>query len=284
MSDRARSAWKWIGSILAALFFFANLGGSAVLSGPMADQFFRASAPQLADLRTYLDWYVAGRYANLEATLDPEINRKSADASLRHLHSLLPRSANPDIRVVGFQMNWDQGVLARQGSFELSRNGVWALVQITTASGDGGNKIVGLYVTPLTQSLERANAFLRPEGAGQILLLMMAILIGLCAVVTTYAAIFAPGIRRRWLWALLANVGIVHLTVNWTSGETNVQPIWIGFPVAGISHSAPALPWSLLITLPLGVIFFWTVHWNTQSRAVTAPQAPAETVPPALDV
>ena len=85
----------------------------------------------------------------------------------------------------------------------------------------------------------------------------------------------APKFKRKWLWAIMAFVGVGSATMNWTTGVSNFQPLMLSLIGAGATHQGflGFFPWILKFTLPIGAI---AALWRAAKarRTVAEPTLP----------
>jgi hypothetical protein len=141
-------------------------------------------------------------------------------------------------------------------SFEYQFPSKWLLINVATQKKGGVSTIIGFNVYPLSDSLENINRFtLTGKTPLQYATLAFAILIPLFILSVLVLCIRTKMTKRKWLWIIFILFGIGRLTVNWTTGQWQVAPLY--FLLLGSGAFAPPYgAWLISISLPLGAILF----------------------------
>jgi hypothetical protein len=128
----------------------------------------------------------------------------------------------------------------------------WALVEASIETAGGPPKLVGFYIEPTPGEPMSMNAF-RLGGAGTAGLAMLAAM--LAAVLVTIAGvmrIWRSGLfRHRWLWTLGALIGITTLSMNWSTGAVQFQPIAVQILSVSAVKQPVYAPWVLGVSIPV---------------------------------
>jgi hypothetical protein len=86
--------------------------------------------------------------------------------------------------------------------------------------------------------------------------------------------------QRRWLWALVAFVGVTKVTMNWATGIVVYQFLNVQLFGAALSKPATLSPWWIGFTFPAGALLALHQRRRALARAA-APVLPP--VPPEPD-
>lgn len=106
------------------------------------------------------------------------------------------------------------------------------------------------------------------KSVGQYLFLTIVVLSPLLMLAALTKVVRTPGLRRKWLWAILAFAGLLSFQMNWTTGEIAVNYLTLQLIGAGVLRGPSALdPWLLTFTLPVGAILILTGVWANPKRA-----------------
>jgi hypothetical protein len=81
------------------------------------------------------------------------------------------------------------------------------------------------------------------------------------------------GLKRKWLWGILAFFGLFLFRMNWTSGEIGGDLLTIQFLGAGATRISAFEPWFLTATLPIGAMLILAGVWANPARARVRPSA-----------
>jgi uncharacterized membrane protein len=110
------------------------------------------------------------------------------------------------------------------------------------------------------------------KSVGHYLFLAMAVLSPLAMVAALVKVIRTDGLRRKWLWGILAFLGLLSLQMNWTTGEVTVHYLTVQLLGAGILKAAsPLAPWTLIFSVPVGAALILAGVWTNPRRAKQRP-------------
>lgn len=70
----------------------------------------------------------------------------------------------------------------------------------------------------------------------------------------TFRSVLQSSVPARRRWALASLVGVIALTIDWTTGAFSVHRLSIRLPVFLISRAGPDAPWFFTAMIPLGAI------------------------------
>jgi hypothetical protein len=154
----------------------------------------------------------------------------------------------------------------------------WGAVTMTVASELGIRYIDGIRANNLKRSFEDANAFtFRDKGAGHYVMLALLIVCIGASFSVAFLAVRTP-MPRRWLWALLALVGVSNFVFNWSTGESGIQFLSVLLFGGAALRAGPAAPWILKAAFPIGAL----LTWRRIQRARNPTTAAATNPPPSL--
>jgi hypothetical protein len=80
-------------------------------------------------------------------------------------------------------------------------------------------------------------------------------------IVVTIIAEIRTKMPYKILWVLFSLLGVIKLSLNWSTGEISFQLLSIQLLGSGMVRSGP-FPWTLFISLPLGALLFWSYNYN----------------------
>lgn len=208
----------------------------------------------------------AGRIAAVQARLTPEAAAVVTPAQILALRAYTEPQSPTARRLIGLStFNSMKGPETQNLAYELTYPGKTVLYQITlqrpTATAAWGVETVNLN-RATDAELARSGFTLSGRSLAQLSFLAATILSPLLMLTAIILVVRATGLKRKWLWALLALVGIGSATMNWTTGEANFQPITAMIIGAGVVKQGASnfFPWILKFTLPIGaVIALWRV-------------------------
>lgn len=240
--------------VLAAL---AVLGLALMAGGfdlfrldPTADAAGRLAYAQLHD----------GQFDALLAHSTTEMRTPGAKAKLAQVRAMLPAGPPRSTKAVGrrdmrfpgreetlaLSQEYDYGdrvVLAQTALVRKDFNAPWLVnglhAQVATNAQLATTKFTLDGSTPLRQIGFLAATILSP-------LLMLAALA---------KVVFTRDLERKWLWGILAFIGVFSFHMNWMTGSVDIQ--WASLQVIGVGAMKGAsrfAPWILTCAFPLGAL------------------------------
>lgn len=260
---------RWIigTSVLLCLLLLAGCQASRLA------QLFGSPADEKAASH-YVDLLRDRQYAAIEAVVDPSQRRPDLHQKLETMASYLPSASPTSVKVVGVQSMQRSGERTISYTFQYQYPDRWLLIRVVRRTTDGSTTLLGLRVQPLPAALETINRFtLHGKSALQYAVLAAAIVVPLLCIYALALCVRTPLRGRRWPWILFIIFGLVTVSVNWTSGQWNVQAISFLLFGAGASK-APYGPWIISVGFPLGAIWFLARRRHLIRQATQAPVPP----------
>ena len=234
-----------------------------------------------------------GRFDQVEDQLDPSIRNAQIRDGLTRMHDMFPSAQPASIKAVeagtvrgrnGFTTNitleyeFAPQIMPTSGRTELEPRS-WLLAQVVILRSDGARTIRGLAVTPTSKSFEEMNEFtLADKGTSQYAGLSLALGV---AGITLYALVLCIRSKigkKKWIWLIPMLVGLLRVTVNWTTGHWTFTPLNVQIPPVNVAVAAYG-PWQIIICAPVGAITF-LLYGRRLPKAITT-LSPAQ--PPTLD-
>lgn len=222
----------------------------------------------------------------LEAAADPSLDRSTLRPGLEQMAQALPAGAVKRSEAVGWYVQSKVSFGAEgQGSrfvdvvieYEFEPN--QTILVMAKLSGEPDQlRVLGFHLNPLPAPLGQINA-LTLAGKGPLHALFIALaLTSLSTCLYAFVrCLRSKGLRRKWLWALFTLTGCGMVALDWTSGEINVQPLFVSLFCAGLVRSGPVAPWVLSFSLPVGALIFL---WRQRAAAIDLANAAAMPSPP----
>ncbi len=229
-----------------------------------------------------------GRFDQLEDQLDPSIRNAQIRDSLTRMHDVFPSAQPASIKTVeagsvrsrnGFtthitlEYEFAPQIMPTSGRTELMPRS-WRLAQVVILRSDGARTIRGLAVTPTSKSFAEMNEFtLADKGISQYAGLLLALGV---AWITLYALVLCIRStigKKKWFWLILMLVGLLRVTVNWTTGQWTFMPLAYQIPPVNVSVYSYG-PWQIIIYAPVGAIMF-LLYCGRLPKAITT-SSPAQ--------
>ncbi|WP_206098383.1 hypothetical protein [Oleiagrimonas sp. MCCC 1A03011] len=192
---------------------------------------------------------------------DPTEIGADAQAKLKKMVDMLPSGKPLSHKLVGAwhmsKLNGDNDGKTSRLIYEYQYPGhAWVLITVTQHVDQRGRMITGMWINPLTDSVEHANRFtLYGKGPGYFAMLAAVIGVPLLVLYALIRCIRTPMRRRKWLWIVFILFGVTSLSLNWTTGALHFNLLTIQLFGAGAQAQLYS-PWILSVGLPVGAIVF----------------------------
>ena len=114
---------------------------------------------------------------------------------------------------------------------------------------EGSDTVVtGVNVQPLRDSLENINRFtFEGKGGVHYAVFAVAVIVPLFVLSALVLCVRTPIPKRKWLWILFVLVGFAQLTLNWSDGNVNINPLSVQLFGASFWKAGPFAPWLLSV-------------------------------------
>lgn len=207
-----------------------------------------------------------GRVAKIQARLTPEAAKMVTPQQILSLRPFAETTPPKTRRLVTMEIfnALDGGPQTQNLTYELAYPGRTVLYRVTLKrpSATAPWQVQTANLNKATDAqLAKSGFTLNGRSPTQLAFLAATVFSPVLMLTAIIAVTRAPGLKRKWLWALLALVGIGSAAMNWTTGQTWFQPLSVNLIGAGISQEGASnfFPWMLKFTLPLGAV---VAHWR----------------------
>lgn len=197
------------------------------------------------------------RFDLLEERLDASLREPDARRKLGELAALIPNSQPKSIVVIGSNTMKRETDTDYNLTYEYEYDSGWMIEYVFLQRKAGKLFLSGLQVIPQPQSQKLINAFgFAGKGPLHYIVFGLACAIPILIIVALALCIKTRGLQRKWLWILFIAVGLVQISLNWTNGQFNIQPVSFQLLGAGFLQPGPYGPIVLTISLPIGALAF----------------------------
>ena len=208
--------------------------------------------------RHLVDLFAAKNFSAIEAELAPELRQPDARSKFEEMSRILPAAAPISVKTVGAHTlkahNGETYRLLFEYAYPDSK---WVLVSTVLERRDGKLLLAGVHFQPLSQSLETLNRFtFAGKGPLHYVVLALAILIPLFVLYALVVCAKTKHLNRKWLWLIFILLGVVQLSLNWTTGAWELQVLRVLLFGAGFWQAGPSAPIIFNIAVPLGAMVF----------------------------
>lgn len=208
--------------------------------------------------KNYIGLLRAQKFDQIENDIDPAIKAKSPNIHqmLLKMAALMPAEDPLSVKLVGANSFTGNTVHKSNITYEYQYPDRWLMVNVAVQKKDGVSTLIGFNVRKLPDSLENSNKFgLSGKSALQYAVLAAAVIAPLFSLYALVLCIRTKMQSKKWLWIVCILLGIGGLSINWTTGNWNFQPLYV--QLFSVSAFAPMYgAWTICVSLPLGAIWF----------------------------
>jgi hypothetical protein len=222
----------------------------------MADKLIPKEESQFA--RNYLQKLQSKDFDYVRRYVDKSIASEVTDQKLTEISAYFPSGSLISTEIIGSQVNVLNSQWQGNFTFEYQFSDGWSLANVVLKKSNETLSVVGFNVYRTAASQKEINKFsLNGKSAVQFMVLAMAAVSAIFVLVTAYFCIRTPMPKRKWLWLLFVLVGIGSISVNWTTGQYWIQPLYVMLFLSPANSAGPFAPWIISTSLPIGAIIFW---------------------------
>jgi len=206
----------------------------------------------------YLNKLRAKDFDYVKSQMSAETLAKANDALLLKMSNYFYKGKLLSTEIIGSQVKTFNDKWQGNFFFEYHFSDGWNLASAALKKVDGKYKVIALNVSQTSSSQKELNKFtLKNKSYSQYLFLLLAIIVPVFIIVTTYFCIRAPIPERKWLWVFFVLLGIFSIQVDWTTGATNIDPLSAHLLGISVTSASPHAAWIISISFPLGAIMYW---------------------------
>lgn len=220
------------------------------------------SSADRVSLEKPFDDLVAGRDGDILSALVPGGDPAQVQAGIDQLQGLLPEEETPSAsRMVNWRVtagtggNWLTAVAEHEFRDHIARSETI----LTRASTEQPWLLHTLNVNVAARSEIPDNSI---SFAGRppiyIAIVVAAFVLPFFMLATFWAVLFWPGLKPRWVWAIMAILGFGQLSLNCTTGDIGAHLLSFNvFGASAFTTGSAFDPWIISVAAPLGAIAFW---------------------------
>jgi hypothetical protein len=226
--------------------------------------------------REYAQALQQEKFDRIERDLDPSLKTSFSAETFSKMAALFPSNDPESSKVVGAHTNRMGDRTTSDITLEYEFPNKWLLVNVVTQKTGDVSTLVGMRVTPMSDSLENLNRF---TLAGKSPVQYFALLCGIGSLVFTLyvfgICIRTKGFKRKWLWLIAVLMGVGYFGVNWNTGQWTFQILAFQIPCFSMKHDLYG-PWIVGAYFPLGAIFFLWRRWEMNVNGELIPDLTSE--------
>jgi hypothetical protein len=222
----------------------------------MADKLIPKEESQFA--QNYLQKLQSKDFEYVRKYVDKSIESEVTDQKLTEISAYFPTGSLISTEIIGSQVNVLNSQWQGNFTFEYQFSDGWSVANVVLKKINETVSVVGFNVYRTMASQKEINKFsFNGKSAIQFMVFAMAVVSAIFVLVTAYFCIRTPIPKRKWLWVLFILVGVGSISVNWTTGQYGVQPLYVMLFSAAAISAGPFAPWIISTSLPIGAIIFW---------------------------
>jgi hypothetical protein len=148
----------------------------------------------------------------------------------------------------------------------------WAILEMRVERRQGALLVTGMHVETTKSSLAEMNSFVFSGRPARFYFVVVGAIVSLlCCLTALIFVLRTKMMPRRWLWSIVALIGVCQYTINWSTGEGGWSLLRVQLFGAGALRSGIS-PWLVSFSAPLGAACaLWHRHQflTRASRAET---------------
>ena len=198
--------------------------------------------------------------ASLETNFSPSLATVGLRTTLENMAALFPMDEPRAVKVAAFEEYKTKAATDLALEYQFPHE--WILVRISVLKHGDSLSIGGLFVDPLSSSVEDIVGWgWARRSAKHYTFLSAAVITPLFILAVFVVCLESRLHKRKWLWLIFILFGIGQFTLNWHTGEVRVDPLYLQFLGAGwlaptMLYSPLVWPLYIIVSLPVGAIVF----------------------------
>jgi hypothetical protein len=259
--------WRW--SLMAA-----------ILAMVAACQLPKLDARTDAEVRRVFDDLRHGDQAALNARLAPALRTPDAQAQIAAVRGYIPKGEPRSRKVVAWNVSSFSGqgkVVAERDEYDYGDRVTLVDTRLRQPQGASAFVVEGFHVQTATTKELAVNSFsLAGKTLAEYAFLAATVLSPALMVWALVKVIRRRGLRRKWLWGVLAFAGLFTFRMNWATGQVAANFLSVQLIGAGIASGLSRFDaWVLTVTAPIGALLILSGVWANPKRArEPGPQPP----------
>ena len=230
------------------------------------------------------DDFRRGDFTALDALLGPEIKKTpDLDTKLSQLRVYVPNREPRGRKNIEWSFfNRPQGDETADISDEYDfgdRIVLWS-THLHKVSAATPWLLEGVHVNSATVRELAANRFTLVGKTPPQYLFLLALVLSIALMIAALIKVIrANGLRKKWLWGIVAFAGLFSFKMNWATGQIFSSLLTVQLIGTGAMRGASAFSaWVFTMTLPVGAALILTGVWANPKRARKRPAPSAETL------
>jgi len=211
----------------------------------------KPDAKTLAFANGFLTSLEAGDSAAIVSKLDPGLTSYSAWTQLAEVRDSLLAVRHKTTDLVEWSTFKSSDTYTADLLYQLHGER-WAILEIRVERREGALLVAGMHLETTKGSLAEMNSFVLSGRPARFYVVVFAAIVSFLCSLTALLFVFRTKMMpRRWLWAIVALIGVCQYTINWSTGEGGWSLLRVQLFGAGALRSGIS-PWLVSFSLPLG--------------------------------
>ncbi len=234
------------------------------------------SPQQDADLRAIYEKMRVNDLAGVEAQFDPQFHTPALHQGLSFMQGMIPPQTPRARLLKGVAETDAQGRLNYGGLYEFDYPSTAVLAQIEIRQDKAGRKsVTAVQLRQAPAGVADSFAFRltgkKPYQYAFLVLMALAPGLGVWGLIALWRA---PDIKWKFIWALAMCLGLMDLTMDWTTGDVVLNIAYVHVLWLKASRFGPISPWMISTSLPLASIAF-LLGYRRLERPWDGPRKPS---------
>jgi len=223
--------------------------------------------------KTYFDLLRAGKYDEVEKTLDPAIKDEEFRVTFDALVGSIPADNPSSVQTTVAERRCGEEYCMVHIVVEYQYTNELLLFNVAFRHSGTQVSTVGIHIRTIPKPLIVANEFrLSKAGTNQYAILFAVVLAVLFSLYAFLECVRSNLGLRKWIWVPFILFGVSRIGVNWATGKLDFQIAAIQLISASAYKEQPYGPWMLYVSLPLGALLFVATHRTDWKRSGSAKQ------------
>lgn len=169
---------------------------------------------------------------------DPSLRNEQIRPKLEQIAGFFPSEKPKNIQAIGAHSFTNGDLQQFNLTFQYEFADQWLLANVVLQKRGAELLVTAVNVQPIAESLEKTHWFsLEGKSLAHYVVLGFAPVIPLFVITVLVLCARTPIPSRKWLWILFVLVGLGQVSLNWTDGSLNFNPL--SFQLLGAGWAFP---------------------------------------------
>jgi hypothetical protein len=231
-------------------------------------QLERKETEDVLRTKTYFDMLRAGKYDEVEKTMDPAVKDEGFRVTFDALVGTIPADNPLSAKTTVAERRCAEESCMVHVVVEYKYTNELLLFNVAFRHSGSQVSTVGIHIRTIPKSFLAANEFrLSNGGMNQYAILLAAVIVVLFSFYALFECVRSNVGLRKWIWVPFILIGVCRLGVNWATGEPDFQIAAIQLLSASAFREQQYGPWMLYVSFPVGALLFVATHRTDRKRS-----------------